>query len=69
MITAKFSFDEDGFRRKIMEAAAKQVGDKLALRGIHGVIVRPIAIEGDHVRMEFSGDADAVKKAKEIFGS
>jgi hypothetical protein len=69
MITANFSFDEDGFRRKIMDAAENQVRDKLAMRGIHGVIVKAIRIEGDHVRFQFSGDAEAVKKAKEIFGS
>lgn len=53
MINVSFSFDEDRFRRKSMDAAEKQV--------------RANSMEGDYVRFQFSGDDEAVKKAKAIF--
>ncbi len=69
MIKVDIKIDEDGIRRKIIEAAENQVNEKLRERGIFTVTAKAIRAEGDGNRFEFSGPDADVKKAKEIFGS
>lgn len=69
MITVDFKIDGKAIQRKIIEAAEKQVNEKLRNHGIFTVTAKAIGAEGDGVRLEFSGPDEDVKKAKEFFGS
>jgi hypothetical protein len=68
MITASYEFNEDGFRRKILEAAEAQVREKLRVAGIHSVRIKAVAIESGGVRFEFSGESTEIQKAKAALG-
>lgn len=69
MIKFDIKFDGDGMRRQMIEAAEKQVREKLRSRGIYNVTVKATGMVGDEVKFQFSGPDDDVKKAKAIFGS
>jgi len=68
MAKATATFDDAGFVRKIQDAVVGKVKEKLALHGLTDVNVSAVGIEGTKIRLEFSGEENDVKKAKEIIG-
>ena len=68
MLKVDVHINEDAIKRKILDAAEKQVRDKLQMKGIHSVIVKAVAIEDGGVRFQFVGDDAEIKKAKAALG-
>jgi hypothetical protein len=52
----------------ILEVAKKEIREKLRTKGIHNVTIRANGFNGDSASFTFSGEAEAIKKAKESLG-
>jgi hypothetical protein len=64
---SEFSPQDGEIRRQILEAAENLIQLKLDFYGLSSVVVRVSRLDGEQVRLQFSGPAKDVKKAKALF--
>lgn len=68
MFNVSVKIDKDAIERKVIEAAEKQLREKLRARGLSSVKVKTVRTAGK-MSFELSGPEEDVKKAKDLLSS